>query len=249
MEALRPLLRIGTSGIVLPGSKETFPAEFKTTSRLSYYSFLFNSLEINSTFHKLPRQVTFTRWSQEASEDFVFTIKLWKQITHQKGLRFRSKHVATFMEGIEHIGKKKGCILVQLPGSIKIDRIERVKKLLLQLNKMNVKSKWKICIEFRDESWYNVQAIRLLNKLKIGRVWHDMPKSQPPEIDIGVDVIYLRFHGPTGNYRGSYAEEFLHCQAALIKELVRKKKAVFVYFNNTMGAAFDNAMFLQKHCR
>lgn len=55
------ILRLGTSGIVVSGNKLSFPAAFQYKSRLDYYSSLFNTLEINSTFYKVPMQSTFEK--------------------------------------------------------------------------------------------------------------------------------------------------------------------------------------------
>ena len=87
------ILRIGTSGIVVPGNKLSFPAAFQHKSRLNYYSSLFNTLEINSTFYKVPMQSTFEKWSLDVPEQFQFTIKLWREITHVKKRVFPYIHL------------------------------------------------------------------------------------------------------------------------------------------------------------
>ena len=67
-------LKIGISGIMVPGKKEDYPEAFRNGSRLKYYSSLFNTIEINSTFHKLPLPSTLARWNSEVPEDFKFTL-------------------------------------------------------------------------------------------------------------------------------------------------------------------------------
>ena len=62
-------------------------------------------------------------------------------------------------------------------------------------------------------------------------------------------AIYVRFHGPQGDYRGTYDEAFLHEYAAYIYEWLVEGKSVFVYFNNTMGKAFDNLKKLNEYVR
>lgn len=66
------------------------------------------------------------------------------------------------------------------------------------------------------------------------------PKSATPYLDHTSDFIYLRFHGPQGNYRESYAEDFLNEYATYIHEWMEAGKTVYVYFNNTMGDALKN---------
>src|SRR5215210_6350575 len=94
----RGIIRIGTSGIVVPGSKETYPVAFQGQSRLSYYASLLNTVEINSTFKKIPRLSTFERWSAEVPADFQFTLKLWKEITHVKQLKIELNKPDDFIE-------------------------------------------------------------------------------------------------------------------------------------------------------
>src|SRR4051812_41091549 len=96
-------LRIGTSGIVVAGNKQSFPNNFKHKSRLNYYGFLFNSVEINSTFKKIPRPSTFERWSQDVPEDFQFTVKLSKEITHVKRLDYQLDKIETFVAVANHL--------------------------------------------------------------------------------------------------------------------------------------------------
>ena len=74
------ILRIGTSGIVVPGSKPSFPDEFKNKSRLSYYASLFNTLEVNSSFKKPPMPSTLEKWRDDVSEDFQFTISFGSRL-------------------------------------------------------------------------------------------------------------------------------------------------------------------------
>jgi len=119
---------IGTSNIVVPGSKKDFPDEFQSTSRLTYYASLFNSLEINSSFYKVPRPQTFERWSSEVPDKFKFTVKLWKQVTHVKLLKFRSQDIDFFMNAANRLdNSKKGCLLVQFPPSITADYLKNWK--------------------------------------------------------------------------------------------------------------------------
>ena len=78
------VFRSGTSGLVfLEKNKKEFPTAFQDKRRLTYYASLFNSIEINSSFYKIPRCRTYTNWSEMVPVDFQFTIKLWKGFTHQ----------------------------------------------------------------------------------------------------------------------------------------------------------------------
>ncbi len=76
----------GTSGLVVPVPQALYPPEFKGKSRLNYYASLFNSIEINSTFYKMPKISTVSNWAESVPDEFRFTFKLSKAITHAKGL-------------------------------------------------------------------------------------------------------------------------------------------------------------------
>jgi uncharacterized protein YecE (DUF72 family) len=78
-------------------------------------------------------------------------------------------------------------------------------------------------------------------------VMQDIPKSATPLKYLKGDFIYLRFHGPEPRYRGDYTNEFLKHYAQLINEWISKKKTVYAYFNNTVGAAVENLRTLNKY--
>lgn len=78
----------GTSGLQIAVPKRDFPPDQAHLSRLGFYALQENSLEINSSFYKVPQARTIIKWASEVPADFRFTFKLWKEITHQKNLLF-----------------------------------------------------------------------------------------------------------------------------------------------------------------
>src|ERR1700743_2334408 len=87
----------GTSNIVLPvANKSLYPPAYQQASRLTYYASLFNSLEVNSSFYKLPMAKTVEKWAAEVPADFLFTFKVWQEITHVS--TFDSAQVNKFMD-------------------------------------------------------------------------------------------------------------------------------------------------------
>ncbi|MFD2145789.1 DUF72 domain-containing protein [Mucilaginibacter antarcticus] len=97
----------GTSGLLTPIPKRDFPPQHLDKSRLAYVATVFNSIEINSSFYKLPKAATVTRWAEEVTANFKFTYKLWKEITHNKELAFKPTDVRDFIEAISYVGDKK----------------------------------------------------------------------------------------------------------------------------------------------
>lgn len=234
----------GTSNIVLPVRNKTeYPDAFRERSRLEFYSSLFNSLEVNSTFYKMPRAATVVNWAVQSPTHFRFSIKLSKTITHQKLMEFDPADVARFMSVMQEFGDRKGCLLIQFPAGTKAIACNRLELLLELISLQN--DGWKLAVEFRDPSWYNDHVFTMLEQYDCCIVEHDMPKSAPPPELPASDTRFLRFHGPLGDYRGSYTDNFLFEIARLIVMAERSGPTVYAYFNNTMGRAVHNALTLQ----
>lgn len=238
------VLRIGTSNVVLPFNKTNFPEAFRDTSRLTYYASLFNTVELNSTFYKVPMAATFKKWSSEVPADFLFSIKLWREITHAKNLVFEAERVASFLEAAAQMTPSCGCLLVQFPGKISLDYYAEVEN-CLQLIAQSA-SGWRAAVEFRNRNWYTRETYELLDEYGASMVLHDQSKAVNFELRTRADFVYIRLHGPNGDYRGAYEDAFLSQQTLRIKIWLKEGRDVFVYFNNTMGNAFDNAVTLQK---
>jgi uncharacterized protein YecE (DUF72 family) len=249
------LLMAGTSGLVLPvPNKQAFPEAFRSGSRLAYYSTLFNSIEINSTFYKLPLPGTFSRWAEEVQPDFRFTVKLWRGITHVPGLRFMPVDVHRCLYAAHHLGEKKGCLLIQLPPGLTATAAGKLEQLLDKVCAADPARSWKLAVEFRHRSWYIPEVEMLLHRYQAARVLHDMPASaitelpdppahfpsEEPAVDPSshpLPFVYLRFHGPAGDYKGGYPDAILRAWADRAVGWLSAGKEVYVYFNNTIGDA------------
>ncbi|PBQ30340.1 hypothetical protein CNR22_00705 [Sphingobacteriaceae bacterium] len=245
---LLPNLYTGLSGLIVPVPKYGFPEEHKLSSRLTYYSTFFNSLEINSTFYKLPLASTLTKWLQQVPSHFRFTFKLWKEITHVKNLDFKVADVEKFFHVISAANSKKGTILIQFPPSLGKFFLKQLEFLLECIAKNNEQNNWSIAVEFRNKSWYEKEVYKLLKDYNVALVIQDIPKSASPIITDLSENVYIRFHGPKGNYRDSYPDYFLSEYSTFIKEYLDEGKTVYVYFNNTMGDAFKNLEVLNSFC-
>lgn len=238
-------LWIGTSNVILPGKKTTFPTEFQMTSRLRYYSTLFNSVEMNSTFYKIPMTSTFEKWSQDVGDAFRFTIKFLKSITHVKDLQFDETDIEKFLSNAHFLHNKKGCLLLQFPGKITLNYFNQVERILKLIAATTEAHEWNIAVELRNASLHTGETMELLDAYHASMVLHDFPKGKNMELHANTPIHYLRFHGPTGNYRGSYSYTFLQQKAAGIQALLDAGKDVYAYFNNTAGDAYQNAQTLQ----
>jgi uncharacterized protein YecE (DUF72 family) len=246
MAAQQGVLRIGTSNIVVPGNKLSFPPEYQQKSRLNYYSSLFNSLEVNSSFYKVPMRSTFEKWAADVPADFNFTVKLWKEITHIKDLKFKLSNIDYFLNAADGIGAKKGCLLVQFPGKINLEYYNQVEQILEQLQQLDPYNTWHKVVEFRNTSWYVNEAHELLDDYNASLVLHDIPKSKNTKLNKKATVAYYRYHGPKGDYREGYSDNYLAEQFQQMQQWLNEGKDVYAYFNNSLGDAFENALTLRK---
>ncbi len=236
----------GTSGLLLPVRNKLFyPEEFKDKSRLCFYGSLMNSIEINSSFYKVPMASTVLKWANDVPEDFRFTFKLSKEITHNAGLAFDPDAIRRFMDVISAVGKKKGGLLVQFPPSVRIGNFKQLSLLVSSLREFDPDRQWNIALEFRHVSLYQEQVYDLLSANEMGIVIQDKPPANTPMVETELPFIYLRFHGPGGSYRGSYEDDLLYEYASYIKDWLSDNKIVYCYFNNTMGEAVNNLYTLK----
>nr|WP_294873457.1 DUF72 domain-containing protein [uncultured Pedobacter sp.] len=235
----------GTSGLLLPVRNKLFyPEEFKDKSRLCFYSSIMNSIEVNSSFYKVPRATTVKKWAEDVPERFRFTFKLSKEITHNKGLAFDPQTVSAFMEVIAAVGDKRGCVLVQFPPSVRIGNLKQLERLMSALRDSDPLYNWNIALEFRHVSLYHDAVYSLLEDYQMAMVIQDKPPAVTPMMESALPFVYLRFHGPGGSYRGSYEEELLYEYAGYISDWISEGKTVYSYFNNTMGEALNNLFTL-----
>lgn len=236
----------GTSGLLLPVPNKVFyPEEFKDKSRLCFYGSLMNSIEINSSFYKVPMASTVKKWADDVPEDFKFTFKLSREITHNKGLAFDPGAVERFMEVISYAGAKKGCLLVQFPGSVRIGNLKQLAALMDVLREYDPEKAWNIALEFRHGSLYRDEVYRMLEDHSMAMVIQDKPPAITPMLETELPFVYLRFHGPGGSYRGSYEDDLLYEYAGYIRDWMSEGKMVYAYFNNTMGSAVHNLYTLR----
>ncbi len=235
----------GLSGLVLPGPKATYPPAFQGKSRLEYYAHLFSSIEINSSFYKTPQPATVAKWGASVPNDFKFTFKLSKAITHVKGLDFDEAALEIFMESITQVGDKKGCLLIQFPPSLHIEKLDKMQRLLSSIAWLN-EQQWQLAVEFRHSSWYEKEVTEILKEHQAITALQDKPAAATPAEWEQSDTIYVRMHGPKGNYKGSYDLELLQQLANNIKAWKQAGKTIYCYFNNTMGNALQNLQTLNE---
>ena len=234
-------IRIGCSGWQYKHWRERFyPKELPQRRWFPFYAEHFDTVEINSSFYRLPKASTFEKWRDQAPAGFCYAIKANKFITQAKKLNQCEEPVERMMAATRHLGDRLGPMLYQLPPSLGINlgRLETFLR-LLPSDVTNV-------FEFRHKSWYVPETYALLDTYGASFCIHDMKGSGTERIAVG-PAVYIRFHGGEGKYWGRYSDERLLSWADWIVEQAHSGRSVWAYFNNDIDAhAIHDAQTLKS---
>jgi uncharacterized protein YecE (DUF72 family) len=229
---LSPLIAIGTSGYTYSWN-EANPTPFKW-----YMSQGFNSVEINASFYRFPIQSWVKTWLT-APEDFSFSIKVHRSITHYTKLKNRSLELWNrFRQPLESLEKKIDFWLFQMPSNYKYKQ-ENLEAIRAFFEKTNLRNK--AVIEFRDTSWW--KAVKEIANIGIVFCSVDAP-GLPHSLMSTNGAVYLRLHGSKEWYNYIYSEKELDNILSMIKKLKADKK--MIYLNNDHGM-LQNGLYLLKH--
>lgn len=236
---MRQNLHIGTSGWMYSHwAGIVYPENLPKRLWFEKYSETLDTVEINSTFYRLPKEQTFLNWAKKAKPGFIFALKMWRVITHLKRLQEPERYLPVFIERAKLLKEKLGPILIQLPPGIRIN----VKKLSEFLS--HLPRDIKFAIEFRNTTWFIPEVEELLKEKNIGFCIFHHPKLDCPKW-VTSDFVYLRYHGYNSLYRGDYPDSFLKKEAEFVVRELSSGLSVFAYFNNDFqGFAFKNALTL-----
>ena len=246
-------VRIGCSGWNYRDWRGRFyPPGLPQRSWLSFYAQTFDSVELNNSFYRLPEAETFSAWRDGAPEGFCFAVKASRFLTHLKRLRDPEEPVQRLFERASRLGPTLGPVLYQLPGSFRRDvaRLAHLLEILPARFRDSRGTRRSLPIrhvfEFRDPSWYHPDVFELLDRAGAALCLHDRVGSEIRDPVVG-PFTYVRFHGSSGNYHGSYDTEALDRWADRFREMARAGRDVYAYFNNDPEAtAVRNAKTLNQ---
>ena len=229
---------IGCSGYYYNEWKEIFyPAGLPKNKWFGHYCTKFNTLEINSSFYRIPTLISLEKWYAESPSDFVFTIKAFKGITHFKKFVNCKNEIESFYALVQNgLKEKLGCILFQCPPSLHFS-YEKLNTIISSLS-----IPYKNVIEFRHKSWFIPQIFEAFNKNNIIFCGQSYPADIPETAIITSPTAYYRFHGKPVLYKSRYDIP----QLKQIAEQLKNAPEKFIYFNNTWGeSALHNAQEMQ----
>jgi uncharacterized protein YecE (DUF72 family) len=229
-------VHIGTSGWSF-NWEQFFDEKIPSSKKLKFFSKHFNSVEVNYSFYRLPQAKTFDKWRAQSSEDFIFSVKLSRFITHIKRLDKVKTAFKKFLRRYRHLKEKAGPILLQLAPNFHADA-ELLKNFLQDTEdsrKDQEMDSLPLAFEFRHESWFDEreETEKILSEFDACLVFPDSSKFPYPEREpvTSKQFVYFRMHGPKELYGSEYGKEGLRKWKEKI-ENYRKDRDVYIYFNN-----------------
>ncbi len=208
-----------------------YPPGLPARNYLRHYSRFFNSVELDTTFYGPPRPDQVLRWRQSVPDNFRFSVKTPRQITHEHRLIRAQGLMDEFLSMLELFSDQLGAVLIQLPP----DYTFREKDALL-IFLANLPEQFRFAVEFRHQSWYQAETAELLAKHNIG--WASTEYLDLPiVVHLTGNFIYIRWIGEHGKYDRKDHERVdftvqLQNWLSWIKPHIDIVNSIFGYFNN-----------------
>jgi uncharacterized protein YecE (DUF72 family) len=238
---------LGTCGWSYKEWEGNFYQKKNIESKLSTYSRVFKTAEIDSTFYRNPSKGTVMGWLKYSPSDFVFSAKLPQTITHEKILGLKKDVKAdleVFLDLMRplQLGGKLACLLIQLPPKYSYNP-KNLEAFFQMLDPT-----FRYAVEFRNLTWLlpSTETFQLLKQYGVAYTIVDEPLL-PPEVHLTADFAYFRWHGRGEDtwfdYR--YSEEELQPWIPKVQETSKNTKRVYGYFNNHYhGYAPENCLHM-----
>ena len=183
--------RIGCSGWSYSSWTGPFyPSNLENSDWLRFYSQIFDYVEIDSTFYRIPYELMVKNWAKRTPDNFRFTAKFPKVITHDKQLVDVEDEVDLFLNNMQPLQEKTLALLIQLPPSLEIiPGLEGLRNLLPLLD-----NRFRYAVEVRHQSWFQDLAYNFFVNNNLCMVWSQLARIRTPPI-VTTDFLYVRFIG------------------------------------------------------
>jgi uncharacterized protein YecE (DUF72 family) len=222
-------VRIGTSGWEYAHWRGDFyPTDLPKGRWFEHYARHFDTVELNTSFYRLPRAEAFAGWRTKAPSGFTFAVKASRYLTHVKRLSEPEEPLERFWTRARRLGDRFGPVLYQLPPRW-LPNEERLAQFLDAIPRDHPQ-----VVEFRDRRWYTPTIYELLERAGVGLCLHDMGGSATAHDRVG-PLVYVRFHGSGARYGGRYPDAALVAWAERIASWSAGGCPVWAYFNNDIG--------------
>jgi uncharacterized protein YecE (DUF72 family) len=224
-------LHLGTIGWSYSFWKDKFyPSKTASKDFLVYYASRFDTVEVDSTFYRIPTRQAVTNWMSQTPKDFKFSLKFPNVITHIKMLVDCERETNFFLERTKILNGKLGPLLLQFPPNFGVDRLPDLADYLKRLPKTN-----RYVVEVRSKGWLNADFYSLLRASNAALAWVDSP-NMPLTAEVTSDFLYVRLEGDRKVVNGTLGKieadtrENLQVWAERLKPYLTGKMEVFGYF-------------------
>jgi len=233
---------VGPSGWSYKSWAQTTNVGLPARDRLPVMARLFNAIEVNGSFYRQIRRETYALWRDQTPDEFRFTAKGHRYLTHYKRLGGVDDSIARMREQIGGLGDKLAAVLWQLPSAFTVD-LARLDDFLRALRGW---PEARHAIELRHRSWFCDEVRDRLSAARVAACISDAPDF--PMWDVTTtDLVYVRLHGHTRKYASSYSAASLRRWRERILGWAAEGRDVHVYFDNDAeGAAVRNGIELGR---
>ena len=207
-----------------------YPNKTPSKDFLAYYASQFNTVEVDSTFYRIPTPQTVTNWKAQTPNHFQFSLKFPQLITHIKMLKDSQNETNTFLARAQLLEDKLGPLLLQFPPSFGSEHLPDLADFLQKLPKQH-----RYVVEIRDEAWLGRDFYSLLKANNAAFAWVDSP-NMPTISEVTTDFLYVRWEGDRKKVKGTLGKieadrkADLRLWADKIKPYLDKGTEVYGYF-------------------
>ena len=166
-----------------------YPPKTPSKDFLAYYSTQFGTVEVDSTFYRIPSSQAFLSWKEQTPEGFCFSLKFPQIITHIKKLQDCQNETDTFLNRASLLGQRLGPLLLQFPPSFDVTEFAELESYLQMLP-----SAYSYAVEVRNKSWLTNEFYRLLKQCNVALAWADSPHL-PQLSEKTAGFLYIRWEG------------------------------------------------------
>lgn len=224
---------IGTSGwSYKEWAGNFYPDKMKPAEYLEFYAEKFNTVEIDSTFYRIPTKAMVESWYKSVPANFKFCAKFPQSITHDSDLTGIEDTLSQFIKAMTILEDKLGILLLQFPYSFKPEMSKNLNKFLELLP-----AGTNYVIEIRNRKWLDEKFFEMLRKRSIGLALLDHPWMPIPQV-VTSRVLYIRFLGDRKKIPDDFTHEHIDRGRELsewermIRALEEKVDDFYGYFNN-----------------
>ena len=208
-----------------------YPVGLDPKGFLKEYANHFDSVEIDSSFYRVPGEKVVENWRQETPEGFIFSAKFPGAITHEKMLVDCEEEVQFFIKRISLLGEKLGPLLLQFPYAFKKERYDDLKDFLSRLPKRH-----RYAVEVKEKKWLSDRFYRLLGDTGVALALVDHP-WMPETNELTADFTYIRWEGDRKKIKGTTGaverdrKDDISAWALRIEKFLRDSIEVYGYFS------------------